>query len=380
MQRSVVAMEGEVGAMSVANPATAIRYAWQWNMRAIGAQHAWAAGKLGSPNVTVAILDSGIDYSALEMNGLVDLARSVSFVPSDDALRSQYFPTPHPSDDFSGHGTNVATQVSSIAVAHAGVTSRTRLMSVKVLGANGSGSLSGMLQGVLYATDHGADVINMSLGAEFERAGGAGAALGLFGPVFGYAHRRGALVVAAAGNSAIDLDRNLVPDPETGEPQRTRALYSLVCDAPNVLCVSATGPETAAGSPDLPAFYTNFGRSTISVAAPGGNAGSTASAWPWGAGSVSWIWSMCARNYLPNPATPLVRPCASGGAVFAAIGTSQASPHAAGLAVLLIAELGPVGPAQLKARIQQSAVDLGQPGTDPYFGRGRVDVRRALGL
>ncbi|HEU4700483.1 MAG TPA: hypothetical protein VFS40_14965, partial [Gemmatimonadales bacterium] len=56
---------------SQANPATAGRYNFQWNMRLIGADKAWAAGKLGSPDVTVAILDTGIDYDAPDLNGLV---------------------------------------------------------------------------------------------------------------------------------------------------------------------------------------------------------------------------------------------------------------------------------------------------------------------
>src|SRR4051812_21947658 len=60
------------------NPALAGRFPYQWNMRAINAPAAWAAGKLGSPNVTVAILDTGIDYDLPDMTGLVDLSRSTS--------------------------------------------------------------------------------------------------------------------------------------------------------------------------------------------------------------------------------------------------------------------------------------------------------------
>ena len=77
---------------SQANPAGAARFSYQWNMRSINAPKAWAAGKLGSPNITVAILDTGIDYDAPDLNGLVDLSRSASFVPSDDAITAAYFP------------------------------------------------------------------------------------------------------------------------------------------------------------------------------------------------------------------------------------------------------------------------------------------------
>jgi hypothetical protein len=373
------ATAAEGGILSQANPATAIRYAWQWNMRAIGAHTAWAAGKLGSANVRVAILDTGLDYTALDLNGLVDLSRSISFVASDNAIRAANFPTRHNVDDFNGHGTNVATQVSSTGFAHAGVSSRTTLMGVKVLDASGSGSLGGILQGVLWAADHDADVINMSLGGDFAKAGGAGPLVGLINQVFAYANRAGALIVVAAGNSASDLDRNLIPDAK-GNPTAVPSLYSSYCDTPLVVCVSAVGPQTFAGSPDVPAVYTNFGRSAISVAAPGGNAGGPASPWPWGPGSISWVWSMCARNYLPNPATPSARPCASGLVVTASVGTSQASPHVAGLAALLMAQLGTGNPAAIKEAIQASADDLGQSGTDPYYGKGRINVARALGL
>jgi subtilisin family serine protease len=97
------AVENEMGAdasdamMSQANPTTASRYVWQWNMRSIGAHKAWAAGKLGSPDVTVAILDSGIDYDAPDLRGLVDLSRSRSFVPSDNAINRR--PVPHAPPD-----------------------------------------------------------------------------------------------------------------------------------------------------------------------------------------------------------------------------------------------------------------------------------------
>ncbi len=371
--------ELEAGIASQANPATAIRYSWQWNMRAINANQAWAAGKLGNAGVTVAILDTGIDYTSLDANGLVDLSRSVSFVASDNAIRAANFPTRHNVDDFNGHGTNVASQVSSTGVAHAGVTSRTTLMGVKVLGANGNGSLSGILQGVLWAADHDADVINMSLGAMFTKSGGAGRTVSLFNQVFNYASRQGAVIVVAAGNESSDLDHEMVPD-ATGAMGSYPSLYSAYCNTPNVICVSATGPETFGGSPDVSSYYTNFGRSSVSVAAPGGNVGTTNTVWPWGLSSVSWVWSMCARNLLPNPATPAVRPCAAGGSVNAMVGTSQAAPHVAGLAALLVVELGKDNPAQIKARIQQSADDAGQPGTDPYFGKGRINVARALGL
>lgn len=361
-------------AQSQADPATAARYGFQWNMRLINADDAWAAGKLGSSSVTVAILDSGLDYDAPDLNGLVDLSRSVSFVPSDDAITAAYFPHRHPVNDYNGHGTNVATQVSSRAVALAGVTSRTTLIGVKVLGANNGGSLAAVLAGITWAADQGADVANMSLGGVFAKAR-SGAFVGLIHRTLAYANREGMLIVTSAGNGASDLDHD----------GNSLVLY---CAVPHVLCVSSVGPATAMLNQDAPAFYTNFGRSAISVAAPGGNAdaanGSPASPRPWGNDVASWVWSFCAKYRIAGftgTGAPVLTPCAAGNRLTGFIGTSQASPHAAGLAALLIAEHGYRNqPAAVKHAIEQSALDLGPTGTDPYYGRGRIDVARALGL
>jgi subtilisin family serine protease len=353
---------------SVTNPATAILYPWQWNMRLIDANVAWAAGKLGDAGVTVAILDTGIDYDALDLNGLVDLSRSKSFVPSDDSLATALVPSRNKVTDFNGHGTNVATQASSKAVVFAGVTSKTKLIAVKVRGASGSGALSGVLSGVLWAADHGADVANMSLGSSFAKAGN-GRFVSLINRVFSYASSKGTLIVVAAGNAGEDLDHN-------GNVEDT------YCDVPHVICVSSVGPALATDDPSMAALYSNFGRSAISVAGPGGNAdleNFTVSNWPWGPDIASWVWSLCSKTYIPDLKAPSF-PCAAGNRLIGEIGTSQASPHVAGLAALLVAEQGHGRPSQIKAAILKSAIDLGAPGTDPNYGRGLINVAKALGL
>lgn len=363
----------DLAGQSQADPTTAARYAFQWNMRLINADDAWAAGKLGSAGVTVAILDSGLDYDAPDLNGLVDLSRSASFVPSDDAITAAYFPDRHPINDYNGHGTNVATQVSSKAVAIAGVSSRTTLIGVKVLGANNTGSLAGVLAGITFAADQGADIANVSLGGVVAK--GRGALVGLIHRTLAYANQQGMLIVTSAGNAPIDLDHdgnNLV----------------LYCSVPHVLCVSSVGPATGMLDQDAPAFYTNFGRSAISVAAPGGNAdaanGFPVSLRPWGGDFASRVWSLCAKYRIAGftgTGAPILTPCTAGNRLYGLLGTSQAAPHVTGLAALLIAEHGYSGqPAALKHAIERSALDLGPVGTDPYYGRGRLDVARALGL
>jgi lantibiotic leader peptide-processing serine protease len=354
------------GAQSQTDPASAILASWQWNMQAIDAPTAWSAGKLGSPNVTVAIVDTGLDYQSFDLAGLVDLSRSRSFVPEDDAIVAALLPGWHPISDLNGHGTNVGLQVSSTAFAFAGVTSMTTLTGIKVLDRNGSGFLSRTLAGVLHAVDTDADVVNLSLGGAFEKRG-LGQLVSIVNRVFNYAHQRGVLIVVAAGNAGANLDRDGV-------------IYDTYCDAPHVICVSAVGPTTGTGSPDIPAFYTNFGRSAISVAAPGGNSAFVFSAWPWGVDFVSWVWSLCSRTTIDLSGDGPTFPFISGGWICGAIGTSQAAPHVSGLAALLIAEGGKNRPAQIRSAIERSADRVGSRGNDPFTGRGRINVAAALGL
>jgi len=351
-------------------PSLAFFFPRQWHLRAIGADVAWAAGRLGSPAVRVAILDTGIDRRSAsgsashpDLAGLVDYASGAQFQLDNPTCIPVGF-TFNPTDDLLFHGTHVAATVSSNALAAAGVTSRVTLIPVKVLGLTrsgsgpcntGSGSFGAVLSGVLYAADIDADVANMSLGGGFSKAGN-GRFTGLINKVFNYAHSKGTLMVVAAGNSALDLDHD-------------GNLNITYCNAPNVVCVSATGPTSSAGTNgpwanvDALAFYSNIGRSAISVAAPGGNFG-------------GFVTEACSRSAVSAGLSI----CQTGTFVVGSIGTSMAAPHATGLAALLVEDIGKDHPSLIKARMQQSADDLGQNGTDPAYGKGRINVPRALGL
>src|SRR5207302_31824 len=93
---------------ATASPTAAQFYPRQWNLRAVFAPEAWAAGFLGSHDVVVAILDTGIDYSNPDLVGLVDLDRSISFVPEDV---TRHYPGRLPFSDLFWHGTAVASAV-----------------------------------------------------------------------------------------------------------------------------------------------------------------------------------------------------------------------------------------------------------------------------
>lgn len=338
---------------SAANPAGAILFANQWNMKQVHAPEAWAAGRLGSSSVTVAILDTGIDYLLPDLVGRVDLSRSASFEPQDDAYTAQYFPGRHPSTDLHYHGTNVATQVASNAWAFAGVTSQTTLTSVKVCSV--LGGCRGVTQGILYAIDSGADVINMSLGGWFAKSSYPGA-VSAYNKIFNYAMQQGVTIVVAAGNDANDLDthKNIAIKNAAGtvvDRVHVPSFFATYCDATHVICVSSTRRN------DVPASYTNYGRSAIDVAAPGG-------------GSGDWVYSLC-------PQTSLLYNCRNGYYTLGVAGTSQAAPHVAGLAALAVEDVGR-SPARVAAYIRNSADAIGG-GNTAYYGKGRINVATAVG-
>src|SRR5256885_982657 len=244
-------------------------------------------------------------------------------------------------------------QVSSRGFVTAGVTSRTTLVAVKVCAYINACPFSSVLGGVIYAADHGADVINLSLGGAFSKAGN-GRFVGLINKVFNYARSRGVTVVVAAGNEATDLNH----DGNT---------YETYCSAPAVICVSATGPTAQASDfgpwtdVDAPGFYTNFGRSAIDVAAPGGN-------------NDSFVWGACTQT----SRIPALADCSQAPFfVVGADGTSLAAPHVSGAAALLVSVFGR-HPSQVKARLQQSADAVAGNGTSPFYGKGRLNVGRAV--
>lgn len=344
---------------STSAPAKATYYLRQWNLCAIKAYAAWDAGFLGSPDVKVFLLDTGIDYENADLQGLVDPDLSISLVPTTS---SEYgsFRGKKPYMDFHSHATGVASLISSNAKSLAGVTQKTTLVSVKVLDRTRRGTISVFLRGIYYAANNGADVIHFSFAFEgFNKRDSTGQVAG-FNKAAAYAHRKGAVMVVAAGNSSVDLDHN---------QDNWR-----VCNTPHVICVSATGPTAAEGvnggwtDVDAPASYTNFGRSGISVAAPGGSDAPNLR-----------VWLTCSGEGLVNTGPP--RPCAERNPrklLWESTGTSFAAAVTSGLAALLVSRMGHGHPDQIRAVIEKSADDLGQPGTDPYYGKGRINVARAM--
>ena len=330
-------------------PQTAPLLGLQWNLHTIHAPEAWATGNVGQ-GVRVAIIDTGIDDTHPEMQGRVDRLRSIAFTPNQFA-GSCGAPCPTWGDDNS-HGTHVASIVASNAFRTASIAPGASLIAVKVLNKDGAGTFGAIIAGILYATNVGADIINLSLGAYFPKnAPGGGQLNGALAKAVDYAVSHGVFVVAAAGN---DADRNFV-----SAPAQSGAAFA----------VSATGPIGQVNFDQL-AFYSDFGLSGPAVAAPGGN---FLPGPPPVIDVRDWVLGPCSRQSLEFPE------CATGIFYIFAVGTSAASPHAAGVAALVEGRAGGgLTAGQLRMRIEQSADDLGKPGVDLVYSHGRINAFRAV--
>jgi subtilisin family serine protease len=341
--------DGSVTIENDSSPGTAQFFSRQWNLKAIGAEAGWPREPSNS-TVKAFVVDTGIDYRHPDLEGRVDLALSKSFVT--EAVPAGRLPF----TDMHSHGTAIAGLIASNAKHLAGVTRHTTLVAVKVHDKTRMAPVMNYVEGILYAAENGADVIHLSVPTEFSKGDRPGLVASINRAV-NLANRKGAVMVAAAGNAMYDFDHN--------EDE-----YRF-CNAVHVICSSATAP-TAAASVNGPwtdwdaiAPYTNFGRSTIDIAGPGGVAGVGRN-----------VTLTCSR--VSQATMPAQQPCVAGGLTWTSTGTSFGAGATSGLAALLVSIVGKGQPAQIQRIITQSAVEMGEPGKDPYYGHGRIDVRRAI--
>ncbi|MFI2810008.1 S8 family serine peptidase [Microbulbifer zhoushanensis] len=321
----------------------------QWGHDAVNAPEAWNAGFTGR-GVRVAVIDGGFDMDHPDLAPNIDYNASADF--TGEGIGYSF-------DDAFSHGTHVAGTVAAAdnAFGTIGVAPEATLILLKALGDAGTGSFADVAAAIVHAADVDADVINMSLGASFPASDEGAAALKvMMSRATNYAHHAGVTIITSAGNDARDGDKDT-------------NVVTLPADSPHAISISATGPKGwAAGEENLNqlAVYSNYGQSLIDFAAPGGDY----------------------EYYFTNPepacaVAGLVRSCGVFDFVFStgnggwywSVGTSMASPHAAGVAALMIeANGGSMHPAQVVADMAQQALDLGKPGNDDDFGGGMLQA------
>ncbi len=219
----------------------------------IQAQTSWTVLSTTSPSVTVAVIDTGIDFNHTALsrsiwtntgevanngvdddrNGYVDDVHGWNFVSHNNA----------PQDD-NGHGTHVSgivvgTGNNIFAAPNAPTT--IQIMPLKFLDSNGAGATSDAINAIYYAANNGAHIINNSWGG--------GAYSTALVEAIAYAYTKDALFVAAAGNASINNDSS--PN------------YPSSYTVPNVIAVAASDTN------DNLAYFSNFGHGSVALSAPG---------------------------------------------------------------------------------------------------------------
>ncbi len=327
-------------------------YFYLWGMDAIDAPEAWNAGYTGA-GTSVFVLDSGIDAEHPDLAPNLNTNLSASFIQNENwNIRP---------GTFFNHGSHVAGTIGAAAneIGVIGVAYETELVAVKVLSEfSGSGPFSSINAGIVYSGNNGADVINMSLGVTLNKNGKLIDAndeefkipakfimeiVNAQQRAIDYAHGKGSTIIASAGNGRTNFDGN-------------SAYIKLPAGLNNVISISATAPEgwnfNPASNYDIPASYTDHGRSLVDFAAPGGD------------GDVSIFDAIVSTG--------------STGYYFSA-GTSMAAPHASGVAALIIGKNGgPMDPNDVEKQLVKSADQVDGNGKSVFFGKGRINAFRAV--
>ncbi len=296
-------------------------YSSQWALNKIEAEEAWDI-KIRDEDVTVAVLDTGADLSHPDLSGR--LLPGYDFVNNDSI----------PGDDH-GHGTHCAGIIAAQANNDAGIAGlswKSKIMPLKVLGATGSGALDGVALAIIYAADKGVRVISLSLGTYHYS--------NTLKEAVDYAYNKGSLVIAAAGNDS------------TSQP-------SYPAGHENAMAVSATNKNDSA------AYYSNSG-SYIEISSPGGEMSSLHD--PGGIYSTMPTYPVTMNNSGYSRDYDYLQ------------GTSMACPYVAALAAFIFSRNPNLTNERVRTIIRDSADDLGPAGFDTVYGYGRINAFRAVDL
>jgi serine protease len=313
-------------------------YEYQWHFEMINMPAAWDIERGGKSSVVVAVLDTGV---AFENYGAFcrpkDLEKT-KFVNPRDFVNGGT----HPNDD-QGHGTHVAgtiAQSTDDGYGVAGIAFNCSIMPVKVCGDCNQGCpLSAIVDGIRWAADHGADVINMSLG---------GPQSNIEHDAVIYAYEKGVVIVAAAGNGG-------------GKPVDYPAAY------PEVIAVGAVRMDKTRS------YYSNVG-TNLDLVAPGGDTrvDQDGDSYDDGVYQTTFVSGYINQNgeFCPDDYCDFGIPTWYQG-------TSMATPHVAGVVALIISR-GMRGPEKIRDLLTSTATDLGSPGFDTQYGHGLLNAAKAL--
>ncbi len=328
-------------------------YSLQWHFDnddygGINMEEAWDI-TAGNSSIIVAVVDTGVAYEDYEDPNPAgcydrfgqlkpcrptidtyyqapDLANTL-FAPGYDFINNDN----HPNDD-QGHGTHVTGTVAQSTNNNygvAGIAFSTKVMPVKVLDANGSGYDAGVADGIYYAVDNGAKIINLSLGGPDPST--------TLEDAVSYAYSYGVTVIAASGNDGTE---------SIGYP----AAYDAY-----VIAVGATRYDEAVS------YYSNYG-SSLDLVAPGGDINVDQNGDGYGDGILQETFDGDPGNF----------------GFWFYQGTSMSTPHVSGVAALILAQNLSFTPDQIRERLQTTAEDKGDSGWDQYYGWGIVDAYQAL--